>query len=592
MTAISFPTCIVLACILSFMMEDTSGFLLSEMIFGVIVFLTYFGLVESKNHRGEDANTLSDITKSEAKSTTKDVLQIYSRTREEEQRKKMMAQAEAELALKQSEMQTQEKERIRRETEAEAKTRAEHEAQEARRLKQIEDARLQAEMEQAERLKEAEEAKRRALEEERIQNELEEAARLQAEAKEAARLQAEWEEESRKQAEAEAKRKAEEAASRIQALEEETRKLEQIEAARARAEADQAARLQAEAESKVRAQEEESVRLKAEEKERLLAEQKLKDETDDEMDLEDIKIKTNKSTLDSTFHGSMGYLADTDAGVNAALSMRVRVLNETTGRAKDVVVPVTSDLTIEEAIYNNLKVREAGVRKWSKDIVQEVKQKRSEVVCLLLDPKTVNVIHTYSIADMKETSTEAMHMLASPEVDQSVRMILTCRKINEAQPLDSEPLVVSDHEQDVEDVDKSGFLSISDDDMSFANNELDSKDEVDPKVSSRGVDVRLSEEAENDTTDDGPAKERKKQQNERASSPKGNESVEDDGGHSVSDGSTFSSRSLEEKRRRKRELEARRLSISPSVGTAPQAAGGFSLGRFFSRQENREKSPE
>ncbi|KAL3936905.1 MAG: hypothetical protein SGBAC_007874 [Bacillariaceae sp.] len=618
MPAVSFPTCLVLAGIVSFMMEDTSSFLLSEMIFGVFVFVTYFWLVESKS-KSISISTSTSAFKADAEDTLRDITK--------EQRETMRAQAaEIELAQKQAELQA------RKEMEAEAKARAEQEAEEAIRLKLIEEARLEAEAQQAARLKEAEEAKARALEEERSQKELEEAARLHAEAKEAARLKAEMAEAAREQAESEAKLKAEEEAARIQAVEAEARKLEQIEKARALAEAEQAARLLSEAESKNKFQAEEAARIEAEEKERLMAEQKLKDEADqealaaetaakqqaeeeteskaqkevssqlkkEEQDAsedfeEEIKLES-KNSLDSTsFHGSMG-----DLGNNAdvsGLSMRVRVLNETTGRSKDLVVPVTPDLTIDEAIYSNLKVREAGVRKWSKDIAREVKQKTSEVVCLLLNPRTaVNVIHTYSIADMKETSTEAMHTMASPEVDQTVRLMLGCRKINndgEAQSLVSKTPVIPDHEQDV---DKSGFFSINDDeddgDESFANqDEFESKENGGAKASAPTVNTTIPENAETDTVENGkPAKE---MNGGSRGSPKGNASVDGDGGQSVSDSSTFSSRSLEEKRRRKRELEAKRLSVSPSMGNkATQAVSGFSLSRFFSRQQQREKSPE
>jgi len=284
-------------------------------------------------------------------------------------------------------------------------------------LKEIEDVRLQAEAEQAARMKEEEEAKERALEAERVQKEREEAARLQAAAEEAARLQAQVEEESRRKAEAEAQRKAEEEAARIQAQKEEERKLQQIEEARALAETEQAARLQAEAESKAKAEEEERARLEAEEQQRRIAEEQLKE--DEEVSEELTLVKASKSparqpesgsfvasTLESpfqgcvSFHGSMGYLAHTDAGINAELSMRVRVLNETTSRSQDVVVPVTKDLTIFQAIFSNLKVREAGVRKWPKELARAIKEKSSEVVCSLLDPSNSTIVmRAYSIAD-------------------------------------------------------------------------------------------------------------------------------------------------------------------------------------------------
>jgi len=283
----------------------------------------------------------------------------------------------------------------------------------------------------------------------------------------------------------------------------------------------------------------------------------------------------------------MGYLAHTDAGINAELSMRVRVLNETTGRSQDVVVPVTKDLTIFQAIFSNLKVREAGVRKWPKELARAVKEKSSEVVCSLLDPSNSTIVmRAYSIADTKKTSIEAMHSLASPESDQTVRIMLKCQRIKDPQASDSSEMTP----KIAEDLD----ASLSLDDFSFSNDEIESKSPVRSKGTVRltptAIAPVISEDDENDTADDDEAL--KAQNNGSSSSPKGNDSVDGDGAQSVSDGSTYSTKSIEEKRRRKRELEAKRHSISsptntlPSAGTNPVEEGGGFLRRFFSGAQN------
>jgi hypothetical protein len=74
---------------------------------------------------------------------------------------------------------------------------------------------------------------------------------------------------------------------------------------------------------------------------------------------------------------------------------------------KDIIVEV-NDATIYDVIYNNDDVKEAKVRRWDHETVQAVKSRKKEVVLVIMDAATGNDFHSFSLADIKETSIEKL----------------------------------------------------------------------------------------------------------------------------------------------------------------------------------------
>jgi hypothetical protein len=120
-----------------------------------------------------------------------------------------------------------------------------------------------------------------------------------------------------------------------------------------------------------------------------------------------------------------GWLPKEDA--STAKYMPVRITNQVTNRSKDLLVIVSKESTISQAIYENAAVREANVRKWPKDVAQEFKSKTAVVQCRLLD-KTGAFVRTYSIDDMEETSTMDLFVRA-PQCDDLIQLVLTCDEL-------------------------------------------------------------------------------------------------------------------------------------------------------------------
>jgi ubiquitin len=295
-----------------------------------------------------------------------------------------------------------------------------------------------------------EEAKLKQLEEARLQIEAEQFARLQAEEKvranaqalEAARLQAAEEEKRKAIARLRATQAIEEPKdAALQGDAEEEAKLKQLEEARLQIESEQSARLQAEEKVRANAQALEAARLQAAEEEKRKAIARLRAETEEE-------ARLKKAYWFNGYQGNVGYLTSTPDEANAKENMRVRISNEATNRSRDLLVPISSDLTLAEAIYENDAVRAANIRKWPKDLAQEVKQKTSEIQCLLLDPNSSNPIHTFSVTEMESKTTATLHELAS-KTNEIIKMLLKCEKF-EAKS--------SGSDQDVEHVDADGTV--------------------------------------------------------------------------------------------------------------------------------------
>ena len=110
-------------------------------------------------------------------------------------------------------------------------------------------------------------------------------------------------------------------------------------------------------------------------------------------------------------------------------TMRVKISNESSKRHKDLVVDIKDNLYVHESIYDHKSVKSAQVRKWTFDVVKDVKKKVKEVHCVVLDGSVEqNVYATYSVDDLKRLSTKDLFDLV-PKSD-PVQLVLRCVDTN------------------------------------------------------------------------------------------------------------------------------------------------------------------
>ena len=106
-------------------------------------------------------------------------------------------------------------------------------------------------------------------------------------------------------------------------------------------------------------------------------------------------------------------------------SLRVRVINQVSNLFKDVLVEIRDDLTLFEAIYDKPAVKKANIRKWGSTVTKQVKSGSHEIRCSVWDDQVNSPCHTFSIDDMKNTTTRQLYCLVGPESD-LIKMKLHC----------------------------------------------------------------------------------------------------------------------------------------------------------------------
>lgn len=104
--------------------------------------------------------------------------------------------------------------------------------------------------------------------------------------------------------------------------------------------------------------------------------------------------------------------------------MRVRVSNEISKRYKDLLVPIDNGMKIFDEIYDHKAVKAAHVRKWGPTTVRMVKNNTSEIVCAVWDDVVESPCHTFTIDEMKGTTTRQLYQLV-PESD-LIKIVIQC----------------------------------------------------------------------------------------------------------------------------------------------------------------------
>lgn len=107
--------------------------------------------------------------------------------------------------------------------------------------------------------------------------------------------------------------------------------------------------------------------------------------------------------------------------------IRAQVTNETTGRFQGLVLPVSEDVNLYEAMYCSDALRDGLVRRWPKKIVDKVKEKALEIKCWLVD-QNGNILRSFDIDELKDVSTEGLVGLATATQD-LYKFVLCCQTV-------------------------------------------------------------------------------------------------------------------------------------------------------------------
>ncbi|KAL3944564.1 MAG: hypothetical protein SGBAC_001384 [Bacillariaceae sp.] len=119
------------------------------------------------------------------------------------------------------------------------------------------------------------------------------------------------------------------------------------------------------------------------------------------------------------------YSTSLDDSQHKKETMRVRVVNSVSKRHKDLIVDVRNDLIVNDAIYNNQGVKRANVRKWSSEVVRDVKKGILEVQMHVWDSEFDAVRKVYTTKELSSLSTRDL-LEASPVTDDLIELRLVC----------------------------------------------------------------------------------------------------------------------------------------------------------------------
>jgi chromosome segregation ATPase len=105
--------------------------------------------------------------------------------------------------------------------------------------------------------------------------------------------------------------------------------------------------------------------------------------------------------------------------------MHARVSNETTGRFQGLVLPVSEEVKLYDAMYESDALRLARIRRWPDGIAEKVKANAAEIKCALVDEDD-RTIRTFGIDELKDVSTHELAGLVARPQD-LYRFVLRCQ---------------------------------------------------------------------------------------------------------------------------------------------------------------------
>jgi len=133
--------------------------------------------------------------------------------------------------------------------------------------------------------------------------------------------------------------------------------------------------------------------------------------------LKDLPARLNPESIDEAHFGgrvpATGAYPPTEGGILQSFPPKLRVTNASTGLTKDFIVSVSSDVTLEDAIYNNPEVEDAKL----KEFPPEIENDESEIQCVIWNEELDEAYHTFSLGDLSTTTTKQLYELVPKEFD-------------------------------------------------------------------------------------------------------------------------------------------------------------------------------
>eukprot|EP00980_Cylindrotheca_fusiformis_P016266 scaffold4829_cov129-Cylindrotheca_fusiformis.AAC.26 len=137
--------------------------------------------------------------------------------------------------------------------------------------------------------------------------------------------------------------------------------------------------------------------------------------------LKDLPARLNPDTFDPVHFGgkapATGAFPPDENGILQSFPPKLLVTNASTGLSRDLIVSVTPNVTLKDAVYRNPEVEEAKIAEFPADIEDEIKSGESEIHCVVWNQNSQEAYHTFSLGDLDTTSTKQLYDLVSRTFD-------------------------------------------------------------------------------------------------------------------------------------------------------------------------------
>ena len=152
--------------------------------------------------------------------------------------------------------------------------------------------------------------------------------------------------------------------------------------------------------------------------------------------IDDLPSKLNPKTIDDAHFGGMipetGRFPPEDEtkGTLKSVPPKIRVMNNDTGRSVDLILSKSSDLMLQDAMYNCTEVEEGQIKIFDNDteIQQQLESGELQLECVVWNEETDTPYHTFSLGDLEMTSTLQLYELVPKSFD-PIRIVVQCAEV-------------------------------------------------------------------------------------------------------------------------------------------------------------------
>lgn len=141
--------------------------------------------------------------------------------------------------------------------------------------------------------------------------------------------------------------------------------------------------------------------------------------------LADLPAKLNPETISPVHFGGQipatGRFPPDEKGTLQSFAPKIRLINKDSGKSLDMTLEKSSELTLEDAIYNAQAVEDAGLKSFP-DLQDRIDSGECELQCIVWQEETQSSYHTFALVDLKTTTTVQLFELVPKSYDPIVLM--------------------------------------------------------------------------------------------------------------------------------------------------------------------------